>query len=246
MTLPGRQWQAMDLQLAEVHRHPSFQMRAKGVDRAHANRLLKVLLGGGDLPAIRVARVGKALYVVDGFHRMEAHEAAGRVAIKGLVAKMSLKEAQEEARLANTTHGKGLTAADKAKAFDAMIAAGGHLDAHGALKSSRTIEAEMNHGGYSYETIRKRLKALGLELEEATEFPKGFKPWRGGAVEEDEEQLAEELTAAACGHLRAFHNLYFDLPDDDQRDLLGAARELVGALERGERAERAVEVELDI
>ncbi|MGY2736132.1 hypothetical protein [Sphingomonas sp. UYP23] len=245
MTEAGKQWQAHDLVLSEVHRHPSFQMRAKGVDRAHANRLLKVLQSGGVLPAIKVARVGKALYVVDGFHRMDAHDAAGRETIKGQVAKMSLAEAQEEARLANTTHGKGQTPADKAKAFDAMIAAGDHLDSRGVLKSSRTIAAEMNHS-YSHETVRKKLRALGHELAEATEFPKGFKPWRGGVAEEPEEMLAEELAADARGHLKALHHLFFDLSDEDQRALLVTARELVGALERGERPERELEVEMDI
>lgn len=236
MTVAGKQWQPQELALAEVRRHPSFQMRVLGVDRSHSNRLLRVLKDGGDLPPIKVARVGRALYVVDGFHRLEAHAGAGRDTINADVAKMTLPEAQEEARLANTTHGKGLSNADKRKAFDAMVEAGRHLDAHGTLKPSRTIAAELNYL-YSHETVRQKLKAIGFDVETPAEFPHGFKARGGG--EDDDAYLAVERAGDAQEHLRAFQELFFTLPDDSQPDMLAAARALVEALERGERPERA-------
>lgn len=246
MTIAGKQWQAAELAVSEVRVHASLQMRADGVSLTHSNRLQRVLEGGGDLPAIKVARVGKALYVVDGFHRLEAHQRAGRDTVKAVVAKMSRAEAEEEARLANTTHGKGLSSADKQRAFAAMIEAGGHLETFGAYKPSRTIAAEMNYI-YSHETIRKKLKALGFELEETVEFPHGYKAWRGGETEEaDEDLLAMERAADAGGHLRAFRELFHTLLDDDQRDMLATARALVEALERGERTERPPGGVLDI
>lgn len=232
MTAAGKQWQALELPVASIQRHASFQMRALGVDRTWVNRLGRVLKDGGNLPPIRVARVGKALYVVDGFHRLEAHERDGRETIGAEVAKMSLAEAREEALVANTTHGKGLSAADKAKAFAELVAAGGHLDARGALKPSRTIAAEMNYI-YSHESIRKKLKRLGIEIDEAAEFPHGFK-----AYGDDEAAMALELADEARGHLEDFRELFYSLPEDDQRALLGTARDLVGALQIGERPER--------
>lgn len=246
MTIAGKQWQELELAVSEVRVHASLQMRADGVSLTHSNRLQRVLEGGGDLPAIRVARVGRALYVVDGFHRLKAHKGAGRDTINAQVAKMSRAEAQEEARLANTTHGKGLGSADKQKAFDALIVAGGHLDAFGAYKPSRTIAAEMNYI-YSHETIRKKLKALGFELEDTVEFPHGFKAWGGGESEEaDDDLLAMERAAEAGGLLEAFGDIFYTLSDIDQRAMLATARVLVEALERGERIERLPNGGLDI
>jgi hypothetical protein len=239
VTAAGKQWQGQELEIGDVRRHPDFQMRADGVDRTHANQLLRVIRNGGDLPAIKVAKVGRALYVVDGHHRLDAYERDGRETIQALVAKMNLAEAKAEARQANTDHGKGLNRADKDKRLRAFIAAGDHLDASGKQKSTRTIEAEMN-SVVSYETIRKKMKAWGYELDEATEFPHGYKPYGGGDdLEDDEDLLAIERAEGAERHLSSFQELFYFLPDDRQRELLGTARALVDALEIGERPERA-------
>ena len=89
------------LRIEMVRERDDFQLRAKGISQPHANKLLRVLKDGKELPPIHVAMIGKAMYVVDGFHRLHALRTAKRGLVQALVARMSLKEAQAEARLAN-------------------------------------------------------------------------------------------------------------------------------------------------
>ncbi|MCP8890855.1 hypothetical protein [Sphingomonas faeni] len=233
----GKQWQERVLALEDVKLRPDFQLRAKGINRAHAAKLQLALEDGKVLPSVKVAAIGKALYLVDGFHRYAAHEALGSTGIKAQVARMTLKEAREEARLANATHGLSLSQADKLKVWEDFTGAGGHLDTLGSLKSSRVIAAEVDHV-YSREAIRKKLKAMGLELAEGPEF----KPWqRGDDADESDEALVSERVEEAELHLAAFERLFHSLPSDDQGALLGTARKLVEALESGEALKKLAE-----
>ena len=233
-----KRWQGKprQLMLEEVRDDHSFQYRVLGIDRAHANRLRKALGNGEVLPPIKVAQIGKALYLVDGFHRLAAHKAAGRATIAALVSRLSVAEAREEARLANTKHGKGLSGADKKALWEDFLANKGHLDARGVLKSSRTIEAEMGRV-YSRETIRTKLKAVGLVLDEDVEYEGHYKPWGG----DNADTLAEERALEAWTSLNHFEELFPSLEGADQRDLLVTVRELLGRLERGEGPERPTE-----
>ncbi len=243
MTAKGKQWTLRDLRVDEVREHNKFQLRANGVDRVHTKKLLRTLQNGEELPPVKVVAINKALYLVDGYHRLEAYKAAHRGTIPAQVARMSLAEACEEAMLANTKHGLNLSRNDKAKVWEAFTEAGRHLEADGAVKASRTIEREINHV-YSRETIRTKLKAMGLELNEGYEM----KPW-GGYGEPLEEDLEEELAVEAEDALRRFGNLFPTLAQPDQQRLLGDARALVHELERGEdgRAQiEALENPLDI
>ena len=249
MTQKGRQWREEALVLGDIELHPDFQFRVEGVDRQHVRTLLRMLQAGKSLPPVKVARIGKALYLVDGFHRYFAHEGYGAERIMATVARMSLEEARAEAMLANTTHGKAYGRKDKRNVWDAFVQAGSHLEAPGVPKSSRVISAALN-GMYTHETVRTRLRELKLELNEGP----AFKPWRGGGgTEEDDEDLegpavdplAAERAEGARRHLEAFGSVFHSLEDDDQEELLVSARTLLEALERGERPERPV-VNLDI
>jgi ParB-like chromosome segregation protein Spo0J len=222
----GRQWVERELRITEVRERNEFQLRAGSLDRAHVTRLRRVLEAGKPLPPVKVAHVGQVLYLVDGFHRLEAHRLAGRETVGATVARMSLPEARKEAQLANTTHGKNLSRADKNRLWADFTDAEGHREACGRLKSPRTIAAELNHA-ISRETIRKNLKAMGLEHE-----LEPVKPWGGEPA--DEETLAAERMLEAETNLRLFGELVPTLSDGDQRELLQAARDLLDALERGE------------
>jgi hypothetical protein len=226
-------WKAEELALEDVRDHPRFQMRVYGLSDAHVRVLERAYEAGGDVEAIKVARIGKALYVVDGFHRVEAARRANRPRIAAKVARMSLEEAREFARLANTKHGKSLSRADKAEVLRDYCAAERHIGPLGTTKPSRTIAAELNHI-YSHETIRTRLRSMGVELDEEQEFPGGYKPMY---PQPDEEQLAAERAEEASLLLHRFSSLFFTLEVETQQELLVAARELMERLERGERPE---------
>jgi hypothetical protein len=208
-------------------------MRVGGLDKRHVRVLEQALQAREYLPPIKVAKVGKALYVVDGYHRLEASNGAGCSSIMAEVATMSLSAAKDFALLANTRHGKNLKTADKALIFDTYVEREKHLDARGNVKPSRVIEVEINRV-YSHETIRKRLKARGIELNMSVEFPGGYKPYRsGGDDEDDEESFADYRAAEAHGHLEGFASLFVTLEDPSQRELIGIAGKLLDSLQRG-------------
>ena len=227
----------MTLPLADVRACPDrFQFRAsKDVDGAHVRSLARDMAANGQLEAVKVAKVGKAHYVVDGFHRRAAAERIGWSSIDVLAAKMSMGEARDFALLANTRNGKSLSRADKANIFEVYVADGKHRDEHGEVKPSRLIAAEM-HVGYSHEAIRKKLKARGEEPRKEVEYPNGYSPYNPPG-EPDEDYLAFELALEAERHLKDFGDVFFSLEDHHQRELLATARELLGRLERGERGE---------
>ncbi len=240
-----RQWQEETLALEAVILREDFQLRAGGIDRQHVRTLLGMLQAGKPLPPVKVARIGKALYLVDGFHRYFAHEDYGVSGIEASVARMSLEEARGEAMIANTTHGKALGRADKRKVWEAFVEAGRHLESPEVPKSSRVISAALN-GMYSHETVRARLRELGLELNEGPTF----KPWSDGeGPEEDGDDLEgptiDLLTAwrtdEAGRHLEAFAALLHSLEEEDRRGLLAAARTLLAAWENGEGPARPLE-----
>jgi len=234
VTAKGKQWPEQTLMLEEVRESADFQLRANGVSLPYVNKLARQIQAGKELPPIKVAAIGKALYVIDGFHRLHAARKAKRHSIQAKVARMSRSEALEEARLANTTHGKGLNRADRQRVWDDLIASGGHQDAEGNLKSSRVIEAEMN-GLYSRETIRKKLKGLGLPLNEGPDFQE-WKP-----EEADEETLAQERLEEAEDVLATFIATVHTLDREDQERLIGTARALLDGLERGDEAHGLLE-----
>jgi len=234
VTAKGKQWRDRTLMIEEVREHPDFQLRANGVSLPHVNKLTRQLEAGKALPPIKVAAIGAALYVVDGFHRLHAYRKAKEHSLPAQVARMSIPEAREEARLANTTHGKGLGRADKRRVWDEHIASGGHLDEDGNLKSSRVIEADLN-GLYSRETIRTRLRELGLTLNEGPDFEE----WK--REEPDEEALAQERLEDAENTLAAFIATVPTLDRGDQERLIATARGLLDDLERGAAAHGVLE-----
>lgn len=229
---PGKQWADLELPVEAVGEHPALQFRVGGLSRPHLNKLVRTLQAGGEpLEAVRVARIGKALWLIDGHHRLEAHRVAARETIAAKVARMPLQEAKDAARLANAKHGKGMSRADKALAWGSYVADGKHLDGEGELKASRVIAEELGQL-WSHETIRQKLKALGLEPDLNLEWPEGYKAYGDGEVTEEdlEEDLAEELEAA----LRRFGAGFSGLSDWHRDRLLQAAQGMLAAIERGE------------
>lgn len=237
---PGRQWKEEALALGDVREHKDLQGRVNGTNPATVRQYERVLKGGSTMEPVQVARIGKALYLLDGYHRLEAHRRAGMPTIRARVAKMSLSEAKTEALTANTKHGKPLSRADKAQMFDRYVDSGKHVDEYGDTKACRAIAAELNHI-YSYETIRQKLKALGVPLNEAKEYPGGYKPYSGsgsGNDDDDDIELGELRASQARQHLESFRALFPTLDVEEQKNGLAAARDLVERLERGERPER--------
>lgn len=226
----GKQWKLADLPLADVRALKNFQYRVNGIDQTNLNSIMRTLEAGEEArDPIRVARVGRVLYLVDGSHRLEAYRRAGRRTIPAAIAKMSLGEAREEAKGSNVMNGKPYTLQDRAALFVAYVAEGRHKNADGSTKPCREIARDRASGGYSHETVRKKLKAMGIELDAATEYGGHYKPLSSG--EELEEALVEDLELC----LSRFGEGLLDAPIWKRAELLGAAKEMLSILEKGER-----------
>lgn len=233
----GKQWKREALPLDAIKEHKTFQWRVLGRDPVQVNSILRTLEAGEEArDPIRVARVGNVLYVVDGFHRLEAYRRAGRPTIPAEVAKMSLEDAKAFSQASNALNGKPYGRADKDRLWTDFLASGRHRDPFGNLKSSRTIAAELPGRFYSHETVRKKLRAEGLELDEEVEFPGGYTPYGSQATEAE---LLADLACDAVSSLRDFGTLIADLDPEDRDRLLQAARGIIAAAEKGERPDLA-------
>ena len=231
--MQGKQWEKLDVPINDARTHPSLQNRVDGLDTANLNKIRRTLSAGGETrEPIRVARVGKALYVVDGFHRREAYLREGRTSIPALVAKMSLKEAQAYAETANVANGKPLSRFDKEGLWENYVAQGRHLSSDGTPLSSRAISAELGHI-WSHETIRKKLRARGIDMDVQVEFPEGYKAY--GPSEEQLYQEALECAEIAIGDVGA---ILPTLDEYDRKRLLLSAREVLLAIEQNDEAAR--------
>ena len=107
-------------------RDPGFQVRSR-LDDATVSRYANVIAEGCTMPPIRVALVNGALVVVDGHHRLAAHEQRGALEIEAEIIKASADEAQWLAAVANMAHGLPLRGKEIRTVFRAMLKARKHL-----------------------------------------------------------------------------------------------------------------------
>ena len=121
--------------LNEIIQHPDLQVRAKGTNPQAVNQYRDMTKAGKTPPPIKVARVNdkdhKGLFLVDGWHRMEAGaletmQLWDNVEVKVAIASMSMREAALQAAAANQDHGERLKPQDREAVFKAFIRAGRH------------------------------------------------------------------------------------------------------------------------
>lgn len=254
-------WKPKRLRIADVKERADLQLRAGGVNAAHLKDVVKALERGDVLPPIKVAKIGRAQCVIDGFHRLEASRTLGRTATEALVAPMDLGTARAFARIANDDHGLKRTNKDKASVFDNYVAYQCHLTDDGEVKGSRTISAELR-GGYSHTQVLRALRLRGIAPNLDVEVAAGSK-WGGGYDGDGGEDLDDlnatddasvgpldaEHSASIRSHADAIEPLFFALGDRHKALALGAVRDLIGRLEANvvpAVPEASEEVNLDI
>lgn len=144
--------------VADLLRDKRFQIRAK-LDRGMVNRYANVLAAGNEMPPVRVAIVAGVPCLVDGWHRVAAHEAAGRGTVVAVLVAASEDEARWWAAKANLTHGLPLKSNERRAVFRAYVGAKRHLkpkprrEGPHPLKSYREIAADLG-GIVRHTTVR--------------------------------------------------------------------------------------------
>ena len=149
----GPVWVEEWVPLASIQKLEVLQVRHR-LDAGAVKRYRDMTRAGQVPPPIKVGRVeGCGLYLVDGWHRMEAGAIQtreefgyGGTTVFALVAPLTEKAALWEAARANGAHGVPLKQAEHRNVFRAFIKAGQHRKGRGAMMSYREIGACLGKG----------------------------------------------------------------------------------------------------
>jgi hypothetical protein len=119
------------VEIATITQSPEYQVRQKA-DQPTVNRYAEVIKAGTAMPPVKLARVkvGNAkpmLILVDGFHRVAAHEKLGLAFVEAIVEDMEPELAKWKAAEANMTHGLPLGNKEIREAFRRFIKAKQHV-----------------------------------------------------------------------------------------------------------------------
>ena len=171
--------------VADLNISQRYQCRAGGLNDRTVEEYAAKLRRGIEFPPVTVARIGGQPFVVDGFHRVEAHRRAGLHRIDVQVHDTTRAGALRMAALANTTHGLPLKSKDKRRVFRAFIRGHGHYDPKTkTLMSYRELEKAL--GGIApHTTLRNWMQK---------DFPDTFR--RMGGAEKPSQDLAEPIPEA--------------------------------------------------
>ncbi len=159
------------VRIADLLVHDHFQVRNKRTDPATVDRYKKVLQNNlafrdpitvgfikphkGSPKGIKKKRIATGtLVLLDGFHRVEAAEAAGVEELPAVVIETTEEHAAWIAAEANTSNGLPLKSKEYRNVLAAYVEARQYFGDKGAPKSYRTIAQELG-GVTSYSTIRR-------------------------------------------------------------------------------------------
>lgn len=217
------QWREEWVRMDTIIPHGPLQVRTK-LDKKAVKQYQDWTKAGREPPPIRLGLVKGRMYLVDGWHRMEAGAlvmrmgppqtgddfslAIGTQEVRALVADMSDRQVRWEAAKANMVHGVPLKPADYRNAFKAFIAAKEHIKANGEYMSLREMGAVFGKGHTTvYHWVHKFCPAILAKLDSSDhgnlEGGTGAAPL---SLLEEHEQEASRLVKAVIQHARALES----------------------------------------
>jgi len=110
-----------NVNLMLIQRPSETQMRVNGTDPKLVDEYAEAMSNGEKFPPLVLFKDGKDLYLVEGFHRYEAAEKAGKKSLPCEVHFGTLREAILHAVRANAAHGQRRTQADKRRAVETLL-----------------------------------------------------------------------------------------------------------------------------
>jgi hypothetical protein len=148
-----------EVPLADIVVDKELQSRNSKLDEAQVKRYSIAMTQDDEFPPIYLARINSVLFVIDGFHRIEATRLNGESKISAVIKSMSREDAKWEGGKQNLQHGLPLKSKDKLPMFKAYIAAGGHRKKRrGAFKTYREMASDF-HGHLAASTVLKWIKS---------------------------------------------------------------------------------------
>ena len=151
--------QATRLPLAAVTVAPECQLRA-AASAATVADYAEALAAGAVFPPIVAFDDGERIWLADGFHRLEAHQAAGLAEIAVDLRDGTRRDAVLFAAGANATHGLRRTQADKARAIAVLLA-----DPEWRRWSDKEIARRTGTSDKTVAKARRELSGEGVDAE---------------------------------------------------------------------------------
>ena len=207
------------VRISDIALQADFQVRNK-LDSGIIKRYAMAYKQGQDLPPLKVAKIGKALVLVDGWHRMGALKRNELAFVEvEIISCRSERDAMWLAAKANLQHGLPLKARELRPVFRAYIRSRQHCPSKGCLKSYRDIASDLG-GIVSHATIRNWMRrdfpSIFRRMGDHEELPHGkggiedvkittmkdttiehlgmaFAAFRGVESAEDRQELAQEV-----------------------------------------------------
>ncbi len=215
---PSKRPKLKSLPISALRIDHELQQRADGLDRATVRKYVRKMRQGETFPAITIGLLGKAHYLIDGWHRVAAYEQIGAVVAEAEVYRFQGRDEMMLFSLtqSNNRHGKSLTRKDKQAIWTRYVESEGYLTGRGTIKSSRMIAADLDHV-YDQSTIWKKLKALNIDAPRD-----GIKEWSRDADygDDDIEAFEDSDTNALSAFrdaLQAARDHYSLLAEDDAK-----------------------------
>lgn len=137
--------------IRDIIQDPTLQVR-KTLDQGFIRRYADAYKSGAELPPITLALVGGALYLLDGWHRLEALRSNGAINVSAEVAQTDWGTATWLAARANLGNGLPLKRPDFRRVFRAYIRGQQHRQGAHCIKSYREIAKELGFAPHT--TIR--------------------------------------------------------------------------------------------
>jgi hypothetical protein len=227
-------WSEQWIPLKDIIQHGPLQVRHK-LDPSAVKRYRDMTAAGSTPPPIKVGKVGDKLYLVDGWHRLEAgaiesSSDTGLCAeVLAVVKCMTEDEVRWEAAKANLGHGVPLKNRDYRNVFRAFIKAKQHHLGRGVFMSYREMAAAVGVGK-GHTTLRNWTRE---------DFPKLYTALGGGehgnasaeAPDGERLSLAQEhiLEAHRALERLVMHSGHMDSPTERWK-LLEGLKAATGAL----------------
>jgi ParB-like chromosome segregation protein Spo0J len=145
--------------VADIATRADWQVRDQ-INPALVRDYITQYVYGATMPPLRLANVGGALILIDGWHRLLAQKQLGRDAVEATVEELSEDEGEWEAAMANTRNGVRLTRqSEKRRVFELYIRQGRNRVGRLGLKSYRDIAKDLG-GLASKSSIENWMKKL--------------------------------------------------------------------------------------
>jgi hypothetical protein len=148
-------WSSTKVKLSLITKDVALQVR-NAIHSGAVKRYAELIRNGKVLRPIKLASVDDVLFLVDGWHRLEAMESLGQEFADAEVIQANRQEAIWLAATANLEHGVQLKQSEFRNVFRAYIKSRQHLKGHRKVKSYREIGEEL---GKPHTTIRNWMLA---------------------------------------------------------------------------------------